>query len=142
MSVTVMCLAIYVSVIADMSTKSYHNCQPSVNHIMCIPVMQYRFTLMTESSSRIAHHTTLSVSYWIDFLLYSVAKKSLAEMRQFYFRAREDVFKDPKGSLSFDTSGLEILHENKFSSKEVHRHIILLTLLLLGQWLLITYEEA
>ena len=80
MSVTVMCLAIYVSVIADMSTKSYHNCQPSVNHIMCIPVMQYRFTLVMESSSRIAHHTTLSVSYWIDFLLYSVAKKSLAEI--------------------------------------------------------------
>ena len=36
-----------------------------------------------------------------------VGKKSLAEMRQFLFRAREDVFKDPRGGLVFDTDALE-----------------------------------
>ena len=32
---------------------------------------------------------------------------SLAEARQFYFRTREDVFKDPHGGVSFDTDALE-----------------------------------
>ena len=36
-----------------------------------------------------------------------VGKKSLAEMRQFLFRACEDVFKDPRGGLVFDTDALE-----------------------------------
>ena len=49
----------------------------------------------------------------------------------------------PCSSFYRSSSGLEILHEDRVSSKEVRRHIIFaLTLLLLGQWLLITYEEA
>ena len=34
-------------------------------------------------------------------------KKSLSDLRKFYFRAREDVFQDPKGGVSFDTDALE-----------------------------------
>jgi len=34
-------------------------------------------------------------------------KQSLSDLRKFYFRAREDVFQDPKGGVSFNTDVLE-----------------------------------
>lgn len=37
---------------------------------------------------------------------------SITELRKFYFRARDDVFKDPTGGISFDTDGLEEMLKN------------------------------
>ena len=36
-----------------------------------------------------------------------VGKKTLSEMRKFFFKAREDVFMDPQGGIKFDSDGLE-----------------------------------
>ena len=38
-----------------------------------------------------------------------IGKKSLAEMRKFYFEARDDVFQDPKGGISYDTDAMQTM---------------------------------
>ena len=35
-------------------------------------------------------------------------------MRKFYFKAREDVFMDPRGGIKFDSNGLERMLEDMF----------------------------
>ena len=68
---------------------------------------------------------------------HSVAKMSVAELRDFLFRAREDVFKDPKGGLSFDTDTLESMLKERFGEMKMcdvkypRYYTIILTVVLL-----------
>ena len=48
-----------------------------------------------------------------------VGKKSLSDMRKFYFKARKDVFKDPQGGLKFDSKKLESMLKEIFGNKRM-----------------------
>lgn len=48
----------------------------------------------------------------------STAKKSLVQLRQLYFRMREEVFRKSKGSMSFNTVGLEQILKKIFTETQ------------------------
>ena len=60
-----------------------------------------------------SHYFIISTS---TFPLYIIGKKSLAEMREFYFKARDDVFHDPKGGLTFNTDVLQAKLQIEFGT--------------------------
>ena len=54
------------------------------------------------------------------FVYMYVGKRSLAEMRQFYFKAREDVFKDPHGGITFDSDAFEHMIVDAFGEMKMN----------------------
>ena len=46
-----------------------------------------------------------------------IGKMSLAKMRKFYFEARDDVFQDPKGGISYDTDALQTMLQRVFGTE-------------------------
>ena len=57
---------------------------------------------------------------WKGVCLYHVGKRSLAEMRQFYCKAREDVFKDPHGGITFDSDAFEHMIVDAFGEMKMN----------------------
>ena len=56
---------------------------------------------------------------WKGVCIY-VGKRSLAEMRQFYFKAREDVFKDPQGGITFHSDAYEHMIVDAFGEMKMN----------------------
>lgn len=55
---------------------------------------------------KLTHTKTISVC---------AAKKSLAQLRQLYFRMRDEVFGKARGAMSFNTAGLERIFKEEFT---------------------------
>ena len=85
-----------------MSTR--HSC--SVSIVACTIYTSLSVCCSTDSFVFVGLHISNTPVQSIVICLLA-GKQSLSDLRKFYFRAREDVFEDPKGGVSFDTDALE-----------------------------------